>query len=622
MAHLHTSLPTHYGEKQFAKQLELTDDDKLHLWFAIDSLPGVPDIDAIVWHEEAGVFVVEIKAITLDMLIEFGHYKCKIRDRTDDRSPQRQAYDGQEQLLRYLAGPRRELPFFVSTVCWPKISRRSWRTKWETEHEIRDLADRMLFEEDVSGPPEDLKRRLIHIYEKPPIRSGSNRPFQHSREQFERFKTRISKDSKSIQRIPSDLEKLRHIEKNVESETKADAPTGRSSRILYAGGPGTGKTFRLLRIGWHHAINGKRVLYACFNKVLASDLRRISHNSQLLKSSNGTLVIRDVFDICKSYCISTLGPEGGNADEWGSLILEYLKSAPQNVDQYDTVLIDEVQDMQQWHFELLDLHATKDATVCVAHGKNQELYSTWSAQWLTDFEKSATSKNLRRVFRNTLPIFQLSQVFYQAAPNLSSIAAELARFKKAGSSMQREFEFARSGGSMPTLLRLDDRELEGISEDVPWFSEEQTRIMVAAYEENIRDQLDRLQSDQHPIDLLILVPAEKSLEAVWTRQALHNLKVEFTDYTVEECRRDVAKADAVRLCTFHSARGIEGHRVVVFGFDRVDKVGSKDVGFKSLGYVALSRAVFDCTVAFRHLSNSPIKQFVVRAIQEIVKIES
>ena len=622
MAHLHTPLPTHLGEKLLAKQLELVKDDNLHLWFGLACLPGVPDIDAIIWHEAAGVFVVEIKAITLDMLIEFGHSQCKISDRGVGRSPQRQAHDGQQKLLEWLGGSRRYLPFFVSTVCWPKISRRSWRTKWEKYPEICEMAERMLFEEDVAGPPKELQRRLINIYQKPPIRSGSNRLFVHSIEQFEEFKRRVSMDSKSAERIPSDLEKLRHIEKNVESQIKADAPFGQASRILYVGGPGTGKTFRLLRIGWQHAMKGGRVLYACFNKVLGADLRRISHNSSLLKSSEGSLVIRDVFDICKSYCISALGTEEANYDEWGSLIVEDLRNHPENVDKYDTILIDEVQDMQQWHFDLLQLHATEETTICVAHGKNQELYSPCSALWLTDFEKSAERKNLRRVFRNTLPIFQLSQIFYEAAPDLSKIGKILARFKKSESSRQQEFDFDRSDGSMPTVRCVDDRELEAIQEDEPWLPEEQTRVMVTAYEELIRDQLGRLQSDQRPIDLLVLVPDENSLEAVWARQALYSIEVEFTDYTVNECRRDVAKANAVRLCTFHSARGIEGHRVVVFGFDRVDKVGSKEVAFNSLGYVALSRAVFDCTVAFRYLSNSPIKLFVERTIQQIVKNES
>ena len=290
MARLHTSLPTHHGEKHFAKQLELVKDDNLHLWFSIDCLPGVPDIDAIIWHEEAGIFVVEVKAITLDMLIEFGPSRCMIRDRGDDRSPQRQAYDGQQKLLEYLGGHRRNLPFFVSTVCWPKISRRNWRIRWEKVPEIRDLAESMLFEEDISGSPDALKSTLMSIYQKPPIRLGSNRPFSHSNAQFEQFKARISKDSRTVEQIPSDLEKLRQIEKNVESEAKAEAPVGRRSRIMYLGGPGTGKTFRLLRIGWHHALSGKRVLYACFNKVLGSDLRRISHNSRLLEARGCPLI--------------------------------------------------------------------------------------------------------------------------------------------------------------------------------------------------------------------------------------------------------------------------------------------------------------------------------------------
>jgi hypothetical protein len=67
MAIRHTDLPEkkkgHIGEYDLAVQLCGFDDDRFHLWFGLDYLPGVSDVDVLLYHEAAGVFVIEVKAV-------------------------------------------------------------------------------------------------------------------------------------------------------------------------------------------------------------------------------------------------------------------------------------------------------------------------------------------------------------------------------------------------------------------------------------------------------------------------------------------------------------------------------------------------------------------------------
>ena len=162
MANIHTEYPKKVlGESNLARQLAAMDDRRLHLWFALDYLPGVRDIDCVIWHEQVRVFIVEIKAVNLPMVEEFGLHSCRIRGRESEETPQHQAYMAQESLRRFLR-PRMTIrpPFFVSTVCWPIISRASWKRAWGDEYISGEHADTMLFEEDISAGPESLKKRL------------------------------------------------------------------------------------------------------------------------------------------------------------------------------------------------------------------------------------------------------------------------------------------------------------------------------------------------------------------------------------------------------------------------------------------------------------------------------
>lgn len=621
MANLHSEYPKNLGEKNLALQLLAMEDPKLHLWFNLNYIPSARDMDVVIWHEDEGCFVIEVKAVPIQMVEEFGINRCRIRDRNTTETPQQQAYSALEYLNRYLY-PRMQplkVPFLVSTACWPLITREKWARTWDDPYISGDLSKRMIFEEDLGAGPDRLKERLKFIRKNPPVRKGADYSWKHHEQQFLKFKGALQITAR--QKVtPTDLEKLRTIEEKVSKETEKLAPIGKGERILFFGHPGTGKTFRLLQIGMSHALKGQKVLFVCFNKVLASDLSRIIVHSQKLPQSDGELLVTDVFDILRKNAVN-LGIESieEGPDMWGQIIAEHMLTNKEYLNTYDTILIDECQDMKDWALDMISLHSTKVTTFCVAAGTGQELYQT-KGIWLNDFKANCTKKELRRNFRNTRPVFQVAQVFYESKMKSEKIDQFVKKFTfKKTKEVQLEFDFDREEGSPPSITYINESALENISETDHFFPQLQHECMVEEYSRMIKEQLERLKTDGNPIDLLVLVPSENSPEHKWVIGALLKCSISFIDYAENINRRNIAAPELVRICTYHSARGLEGYRVLIFGFERIESLCTSVVSddITNLGYIILSRSIFECLIAIRKASKSRVVPFLTTILDKL-----
>ncbi len=599
----HTPIPTKFrGEADLARHLDAMPASKCHFWFGLDFLPGVKDIDILLLHEEIGVFAVEVKAVPLSDVIQFGFDHCEIRGRGRQKSPQLQAYDAAVDLRNYLSGSL-ELPFMVATACWPLITRRSWNDSMSNEKVRGEFAGRMLFREDLYSGVSNFRSRLKYIYDNPPIRSAAKYHFRFSSTVLTGLREELRVEARP-QVTPTDLSRLQEIERSIENETDRQTPTSEQRLLLYSGLPGTGKTFRLLRIAYRHAMAGKKVLLVCFNKVLATDLRRLLSLSKELRDAVGEIEVRDVFQIVSSYAAG-LGVryDSADADDWGEMVsLEMLKS--ERASLYETLLIDEGQDMRQWHYNMLEYLAKPEATIVVAFGRGQELYGE-SAPWLETFRSKAREYQLRRNFRNTRPVFRLAQTLFEAGYDLQKIDRFAERFRRAED--QDQLQFLREDGEYPELRYFDDRRLRNLRAGRVGSGDEQHKVMVTEYERILRQELETLRKEEWPVDLLILVPNQFGLEREWAADAIRRMSedYDFLDYTDTKQRRVPARPHSLRLCTFHSARGIEGTRVVIFGIEQLrDVADATKVGYKKLAYITLSRSIAECIIALPSSSST------------------
>lgn len=621
--------PRHRGELAVHQQLTLQHDDALYLWSSLDFIPGVNDVDLLIWHQEIGCFVVEIKAISLDMLISFGFSSCEIEGRGLDRSPQNQAYDAMQSLRNYLAPRIEKTPFMVATVCWPLISRSEWAERFRHSPEISALSNSMLMKDDLYSGAEALRVRLREIWVRPPVRKGSSFPFKHDRDIFRDFCSVL--DPKAIpQPIKSDLAKLEALEKGIKRDLMRSFPPFAASKVLFHGKPGTGKTFRLQQIGIMHAREGAKVLLCCFNQVLASEFIRfinlLDTNFKQAGVENSIKEYIDVVDIT-SLALRVCGDIGISIEikdfnEWGQLITDEFKK-PGVLDKYpkyDTVLIDESQDFSSWQIELILLLASRDATVAMGVGSGQELYLSRDpedniSRLLVSNFKSA---NLRRNFRNAKPIYELAHLISECNFDSKRIVDVYSKTFLNKKNTAQDMEFEISQANTPLCVHISD-ELE-TSYDEPGYQNELVNRLAHEYRNIILEHF--LNSNQNPSDLLILVPDTVGDEIVALRVALDKiyaeLKIDYIDYVDKASRKFIAPDGKIRVVTFHSSRGLEAANVLILGIEKLQQLSRfTKVEPSRLGYIAISRAIFNLVICLRSSKKNDLTEFVEDAVSHI-----
>jgi hypothetical protein len=421
----------------------------------------------------------------------------------------------------------------------------------------------------------------------------------------------------------SDRRRLESIESRVNKELLQEFPPGGGVKAVFTGHPGTGKTFRLLSIGVAHAYKGQKVLFVCFNKTLASDVRRVLSFNQKLNLSDHRPDIVDVSELgtraLDFNCCEPLDEK--SYDEWGKMVVSEIQNKGLFIDSYDTILVDEAHDMKDWQLELIHLHAERNSTICLALGKGQELYrdDSGALRWLEEVssDKEFISRPLRRNFRNTKAQYFAALAFHEAWPDkFQKINAVYGSIFSRRSTTSELLDFGREGEPL-TYIPLP--ELPGEYEDL---GANQDSLLSAEYESILEKELDGLLAEgANPDGLLVLVPNNKSLETKWAQSALNRIinkrdgTVALLDYTLDEKRRVSALNHEIRLCTFHSSRGLEGERVVIFGFEKIESLAEEtNVKPENLGFIALSRALFRTVVVVRTNYTRPVHSLLKKIL--------
>lgn len=618
---VHTDLPgeEHYSEHVLARQLVGLNLPGVHLWFNVSWIPGVGEIDIIVWRERGGLFVCEVKGVSLQHIDSLTLDKMKLsRDDRPHPTPQiqtlRKIHELRNQIKPKLSGP---MPFATPVVIWPNITAPEWRTRFGGE--VAALANRMLFMEDISSSANLFDLGLVRVAQNPVIGpQGDMRPLD-DRQLLCSFENAIAGRPPRPLSRPTDIEKLRLLEAKVARQVYADVPVDVHSRVLYRGGPGTGKTFRLLQLGVNHSIAGRSVLYVCFNKTLAADIKRLFSLNLEIREATQFPWVFDIADLLK-YVSNLLGLQLGelrfeDLEQWWHLVRTELQDSKTiDIATFDLVLIDEIQDLDDWMLDFASAFLGPDGSVAVAQGVGQQLYPS-RGDWLQKFESSCRTVNLTRNFRNTAPVYE--------------VASEMRRWASSfgdGGCLTEPIQatFDRPEGRAPAIGVLLDSAATiggGLAFD---------RHMCEEYRRLIAAEVENLYRACASTDLLILVPQDESNERRWALDALQALGVPFVDYT--RTRNNIAKwapflderrvatdGEMIRLCTYRSSRGLEGTRVLVFGLERSIQVSrALNAQLDSLLHVVLSRALVECTVAIPATVQTAERSALEMAIQKCV----
>lgn len=623
---LHGNLPSHSQEMPFAEYLlalNLPANNGIDVWFT--QLLGTPDVDAVIVCRNLGLFVIELKSWGLSLIKKItaveGVEIDKDVKKSTKKSPWQQSFEAGDALSGKLSSApgvkRCALQAWISCgASLFNISRTQFLRKFQgnasTPHAVEAIARGVLFAEDLADGA-TLIERLKYIKANPLYRRKPNKTIDsltfYSAELVEELDEFINfKLLPTASPTKTDLTRLQRIE---QEEERGLEKLDLSTHVLCTGYAGTGKTV----LGIQAALRCKKAtLFTCFNKVLATDIRRLMTFSR--KCQEFPFEVYDVFDLMET-CESRLElpflskTKDEKFDPWASRrvkrIIEQDKASQKRLAQlWDLIIVDEAQDLQDYAWDLLDWLCGFGGAMFVIDGKRQTLYRDDRAEFLDNTLQDVVSKenrkDKRRVFRTPNETFLLGQLFVETYP--FRVKAERlwrdryreqylkAKIKNASQSAF-EFELSREG-SAPKMHNL----ATDVGHWEPESAVEKTAFLV-------RDAMKRLEPlGITPSDLLLLVPFKEMQgnHIDWKSIAVaacSKLDLDYLDYTNESFRRVAYSPSDVRIATFHSSRGIEGCHSIVLGFECLSAAAKKTAQFAAnLGYISLTRSLFETDVLF------------------------
>ena len=568
----------HASEKAAFEQLQSLDDGHIHLWPTIEG-GRLHEIDLFLIDDAIGAFIVEIKAIPIRSLEHFNADSMTVSNERQRRSAIKQAQTQLYDLRSYVEGQGRYFPQTVATVLWTKISRREWQQTWAKSKQALELGNGMLFREDIDSGTEHFRRQLTTLFQKPAIRQGCTPgavPNLAIKELIEIFGNKSAERSDE-----TDQQMLEKFERYYREVAQQRAPLDDVSRITLSGVPGTGKTWQLLSIAKFHAEHGKNILFLCYNHVLKTNIEQMV--GAFRKGPDyGSITVSTIFDH-----IGLLNDTGNlgcvlHADEFDSFADEVIQQMFMHDflwETYDTVLLDEAQDLKQYVGPLLQAITLENTNIVIGVGTGQNLYLETAPDWLSAFMKESEVCELEKVYRTTAQIFQAAQIVCEAFTSKEQIETVAKRVLSGRChGLREEVRPLRSIGRPPAIRRYKvDTGSHSTAEE----------MHVVGMKTQVEAILSELEDGEKFSDILFLIPTNKSPTYHALLKALDMLEISRIDFTIQGNRNTTPRDHQVRISTFHSSRGVEASIVVLLDLERL----AERTRARQQLYIGLTRAV-------------------------------
>lgn len=307
--------------------------------------PG--EIDFICAHRDLGVAVIEVKGGVLTF--EGGRwfqdgYALK-------QSPFKQVVAAGGVLKQFLCEKWacKKLPFAMVHLVWfPAVNR--------VENEPFEAAGCTLYEADLKDPARALERALGSV--------GGATEKCDCREVLKAVLTPLTRYCAQWQTRRT-LADARLLKLTMEQARTLDAFV-QFSRLRVRGCAGSGKTVLALRRAYQLVEQGKRVLFLCFNLLLAEHLRGVAKGVEGLK----IIAVNDLFQ-------ELLGREAtGDPDFWHQLARD-VKGIAATVAQtsgYNAVIVDEGQDFSPLMWEAVTALVPDAADFIIFYDPRQNIF--------------------------------------------------------------------------------------------------------------------------------------------------------------------------------------------------------------------------------------------------------
>ena len=159
MATIHTELPQdrpgHHGEFVVGKILEKFTNPGLELWFDVNYIAGVTDLDLILMDNQVGMYIIEIKSVPLDSIETFTMTDFSLKEKQVRQHPKSQLLTASLKLRDYLKrfpkfNDKRRMPFLQTTVLWSEITRKEWKLRFN-DPAISSFEEMCIFKDDLNS---------------------------------------------------------------------------------------------------------------------------------------------------------------------------------------------------------------------------------------------------------------------------------------------------------------------------------------------------------------------------------------------------------------------------------------------------------------------------------------
>jgi len=244
----HTALPEnikgHYGEHLLGLKINEIKNDQLEIWFNVNYLPGVPDIDLIIFEPTRGLYIAEVQSFDIEAIEKYDLENLNTKGEENKRQhPVKQIGTSQIKLKDYInefnlkSKKLVKPPFIQTTVIWSKISREQWKKKF-TNPQLIIQSNSMLFADDLKSN-EVLLHALQNLWQNPLL---GIQPPPHTRKMHDgirEFKIAIENSKLDANLIKERREELIKNYKTSKHLAESFTP-GKQHFVLLEGAPGTG----------------------------------------------------------------------------------------------------------------------------------------------------------------------------------------------------------------------------------------------------------------------------------------------------------------------------------------------------------------------------------------------
>ena len=552
--------------------------------------------DFILFSKDLGLLVLEVKDWAIDQIIESSPFEFTIRSSDKNKkfkSPDKQAKGYVNALMDRL----KEVPDFLSNApghngqlgipigrmtVFPNI-----RYEDYCDRGIQWLipSERALFKDDMAADGEILCDTSGRKFRK---RISDSFPFRFQRltqKAIEKLSFIIWPESQidiPERKGPGKARFQREVMALDDAQSRL-ALRLKSGHQIIKGPPGSGKTLVLVSRCCHlfrYQPRIERILLVCFNIALVSYLKRLVQGKGV-GIGDGGIQVSHFYELCSQVLEEPVRYESEDADYYELVIQEVLEKVVKDeysFEPFDAVLVDEGQDFDNGMLKVLLGLLKLDGDLVIGLDSYQDLYKRNYSWKSLGIKAGGRTHHLKRVYRNTVEIFDFTQRFLGERPDT----------EKQLSLLPYDFAFH---GDIPELISFrNSKEAEDFLikdiEDVIRQEEYKKSEIAVIYDDKVYS-IDQFAYDNRALPMRILRRLETSgIPVSWVSQDAR--AKEMFDVTT----------DRISLISIHSSKGLDFDRVYLVGVDHIHPTDETRHNLTSLVYVAMTRAKYRLVIPY------------------------